>query len=122
MPKSIRHFACVKPTRPHAFGTAKQVKKLRLTGVVKQAYLEQPPPKLPKQAVKSYVQDLKRHGAQKAKAIVAQRQGQQDQNYVWMRDPFALTSEEKTRLLARYLPEEEDASKKLRKNSFLLSS
>lgn len=92
-----------------AFGVAKQVKKLRLTGVVKQAYQEQPPPKLPKQAVKSYVQDLKRHGAQKAKAIVAQRQGQQD--------PFALTSEEKTRLLARYLPEEEDASKKLRKNS-----
>ena len=28
--------------------------------------------------------DLKRHGAQKAKAIVAQRQGQQDQNDAWM--------------------------------------
>lgn len=31
------------------------------------------------------MKDLKRHGAQKAKAIVAQRQGQQDQNDAQMR-------------------------------------
>jgi len=89
------------------FGVEKQIKKLRLSGAVKHAFRQTSPPQLPKQAMEHYVRDLGRHGGEKASLIRSEA----------AKEPAPLTSEQKIALLQRYLPEEEDMSKKLRKNS-----
>ncbi|CAJ1369272.1 unnamed protein product, partial [Effrenium voratum] len=61
----------------------------------------------PAEALEQYVKDLKRDSGQKAQTMLAELP----------KAHKALTSAEKTRLLVRYLPEEDEAPKKLRKNS-----
>lgn len=96
-----------RPSATRGFGVEQRVKKLRLSGATGQAYRRAAPPKLQKKALDHYVRGLKLHGERGAPApIVAKRT-----------EPYALTSEEKTRLLARYLPEEEETTKTLKKNS-----
>eukprot|EP00933_Yihiella_yeosuensis_P037344 TRINITY_DN31242_c0_g1_i1.p1 TRINITY_DN31242_c0_g1~~TRINITY_DN31242_c0_g1_i1.p1 ORF type:complete len:320 (+),score=60.17 TRINITY_DN31242_c0_g1_i1:54-1013(+) len=93
------------------FGVEQRLKKHRLSGAVSQAFRYERPPKLQKKAAEAYIRGLKLHGGDKAREIVAESRA------LKARDPYALSSEEKTRLLKRYLPEEEDVTKQLKKNS-----
>ncbi|CAE8650391.1 unnamed protein product [Polarella glacialis] len=95
------------------FGVEREMKKLRLRGAVGQAYRQAGPPKLQKKALEHYIKGLKAHGGDKAQLAISGSQG----SSLKTKEPYALTSEEKTRLLARYLPEEEETTKTLKKNS-----
>eukprot|EP00928_Gymnodinium_smaydae_P053949 TRINITY_DN37814_c0_g1_i1.p1 TRINITY_DN37814_c0_g1~~TRINITY_DN37814_c0_g1_i1.p1 ORF type:complete len:458 (+),score=99.40 TRINITY_DN37814_c0_g1_i1:130-1503(+) len=85
-------------------------------GLVGRALRAAPPPKLRKRALEQYVTALRAGGGARARevienaALVQAKGGAQS-------SPAVLTSEEKNALLVRYLPEEADASKRLRKHN-----
>jgi len=92
-----------------SFGTAQTVQGLRVKGAAGRALRREPPPRLAKTALKHYVKVLQKHGGDAARRVT-------DNAAVVGQEPGALTSEEKTALLQRYLPEEQEALKTLRKH------
>lgn len=81
---------------------------LRVKGAAGRALRKAPPPRLAKSALKHYVKVLQAHGGDAARRVT-------DDLVAKKREPGTLTSEEKTALLQRYLPEEQEALKTLRK-------
>jgi len=95
------------------FGTEKQAQRLRLTGVVGRAYRQADTPKLPKAATEHFLRVLRSHDDEKAHQIV----NAPKTSFSTRPGATALTSEQKTRLLWRYMPDEAEAENELRKKS-----
>eukprot|EP00927_Polykrikos_kofoidii_P059502 TRINITY_DN54651_c0_g1_i1.p1 TRINITY_DN54651_c0_g1~~TRINITY_DN54651_c0_g1_i1.p1 ORF type:complete len:438 (+),score=83.32 TRINITY_DN54651_c0_g1_i1:175-1314(+) len=84
----------------------------RQKGIVGKALRASPPPRLQAKALQSYVSTLRRDGGEAARLIVkASKLDGQEKPLV------ALTSEEKTALVARYLPDEQESITKFRMRS-----
>jgi len=98
-----------------AFSTEQQVRKLRLKGVVARAFKRSAPPKMPQKATEHYVKVLRSHGGAAAHQVV--QASRREREAMRRAETFALTSEEKTKLLWRYVPDEAEAVSTLRKSS-----
>mmetsp|Transcript_164008 Transcript_164008/g.521449 ORF Transcript_164008/g.521449 Transcript_164008/m.521449 type:complete len:347 (-) Transcript_164008:21-1061(-) len=100
-----------------SFGTELQIKKLRLKGVVGRAFRQSAPPKLHQKATDHYVKVLRAHGSAEATRQLAEAKAVSIRQQEQRQDSLALTSEEKTLLLWRYVPDESEALNTLRKQS-----
>lgn len=85
-------------------------------GVVGKALKAAPPPKLPKSAMEQYVKSLRANGAEAARRIVETARDPSVASTI-SPGPWELTSEEKTQLMDRYLPEEQEQPQALRKRT-----
>jgi len=90
-----------------SFGVEREIKRLRLKGSTADAYRRSKPPKLHKSMLQQYLKTLK------ARDDALDLRGQD--KLAQAKAPYALTSEEKTALLVRYLPDENEATQRLRK-------
>lgn len=107
---------CVPYAGDHAirgFGTQHQIQKLRLKGALRHAFRRSSPPRLQQRATEHHLRILRT-----SEGKAAQRVGRVPSALAnKQRDAGALTSEERTRLLWRYVPDEAEAVNQLRKST-----
>lgn len=95
------------------FGARREASKLKLRSRVARKFFEANPPKLQQKAKDHLVRRIKDYGNIDGAHELTVR----TEDAVKQKDPTILTSEEKTRLLWRYVPDEVEAVNTLRKSS-----
>merc|ERR1719215_160365 len=97
------------------FGAEHQIQRLRLKGAVGRVFRQTNPPRLNKNATEHYLKKLRSRGGELARRQLAASKAAVPAT-TSQRQP-ALTSEQKTALLWRHVPDEAEAVNELRKSS-----